>query len=225
MSSDIRRFIIFFTILLAIAIIYPLGVSIGEEDSTVKIQGESIEFDGTKQVAIIEGNVVVIYGSWQLTSERGEYDDAKGEVRLFGGVKVQGSNDYEGTNFEAMNMTIFMSTRMIKADDQVLISYDNIIISSESASFDIENELFTAEKNGKIIYYNKGEGAGSHNNIEAVYGKALFFMSEDRILLTGNPKVVRGSNTFTGKEIVIYLKDNKIQASGGTKLEIEGVGL
>lgn len=58
-------------------------------------------------------------------------------------------------------------------------------------------------------------------------GKAIFFNSDQKVLLTGDPKVWEGGNLVSGEEIVVDLEQNKVEVKGGPggrgKVKIESV--
>ena len=57
----------------------------------------------------------------------------------------------------------------------------------------------------------------------ATGGKAEYFRSDERIVLTDSPKVVEGANSVQGHEIVLYLKENRSVVKGGQDGRVNAV--
>ena len=49
----------------------------------------------------------------------------------------------------------------------------------------------------------------------ATSGRAEFLRAEERIVLTGSPRVSEGANSVKGQEIVLYLRENRSVVKGG----------
>lgn len=47
--------------------------------------------------------------------------------------------------------------------------------------------------------------------------KAEFYNLEQKVILTGNPKIVEGENIVSGEEIIFYIEKDEIEVRGGTK--------
>ena len=73
----------------------------------------------------------------------------------------------------------------------------------------------------KVLGYieiGKAEGARV-----ATGGRAEYFRNEDRIVLTGSPRVVDGANSVQGHEIVLYSKENRSVVKGGQDGRVNAV--
>lgn len=53
--------------------------------------------------------------------------------------------------------------------------------------------------------------------------KAEFFNKEDKLVLTGTPKVVEGQNSVEGERITLFLKEGRSIVEGGEKRRVRAV--
>ena len=44
---------------------------------------------------------------------------------------------------------------------------------------------------------------------QATAEKAVFYQSDEKLILTGNAKITQGENTISGDEIILFLKENR----------------
>lgn len=51
--------------------------------------------------------------------------------------------------------------------------------------------------------------------------KAEFYNLEQKVILTGNPKIMEGENIVSGKEIIFYIEKDEIEVRGGTKERVK----
>lgn len=57
----------------------------------------------------------------------------------------------------------------------------------------------------------------------ATGAKAVLYRAEERVVLTGSPKVTEGENFVQGEEITIYLNDRRSVVSGGAGGRVNAV--
>lgn len=53
--------------------------------------------------------------------------------------------------------------------------------------------------------------------------KAEFFNKEDKLVLTGDPKVVEGKNSVEGERITLFLKEGRSIVEGGEKRRVRAI--
>ena len=77
---------------------------------------------------------------------------------------------------------------------------------------------------------NKIEKAKAIGNVKinqidrtATCKEATFYQSEQKIVLTGNPKVWQGKNTIKGDKIIIYLNTDQIEIVGGAQERVNAI--
>lgn len=58
---------------------------------------------------------------------------------------------------------------------------------------------------------------------QATANRAVYFRAEERMSLTGSPKVTEGTNSVQGTEIVLYLKENRSVVIGGQSGRVNAV--
>jgi lipopolysaccharide export system protein LptA len=57
----------------------------------------------------------------------------------------------------------------------------------------------------------------------ATGSKAVFYQAEERIVLSGSPKVIDGENSVQGDEITLYLNDKRSVVTGGAGGRVNAV--
>lgn len=94
------------------------------------------------------------------------------------------------------NTAVFEGNVVAKTDDITMYS-DKMIVSYDS-------------KDSKIIKIHALGNVKVHNEERALFSKeAIYINNEEKIIFTGNPKVIEGENMITGKQIIFFLKDNR----------------
>jgi lipopolysaccharide export system protein LptA len=53
--------------------------------------------------------------------------------------------------------------------------------------------------------------------------KAVYYKDEERVVMTGSPKVTEGENFVEGQEITLYLNEKRSVVSGGTGGRVNAV--
>ncbi|MEN8264358.1 MAG: lipopolysaccharide transport periplasmic protein LptA, partial [Nitrospirota bacterium] len=94
------------------------------------------------------------------------------------------------------NTAVFEGKVVAKTDDITMYS-DKMIVSYDS-------------KDSKIIKIHALGNVKVNNEERALFSKeAIYIDNEEKIIFTGNPKVIEGENMITGKQIIFFLKDNR----------------
>jgi lipopolysaccharide export system protein LptA len=61
-------------------------------------------------------------------------------------------------------------------------------------------------------------------NSNATCEKAVYFTDEEKIILTGDPVAWEKGTRVSGKQITVYLAEERSVVEGGTHVRIEGEG-
>lgn len=105
---------------------------------------------------------------------------------------------------------VFIGNAVAKQGD-VTISGDRLTISYKGDGGDVDRVL--AEGNVRIVQ--KGRVATG--------GRVEFFRAEERMVLTGSPRISEGSNAIQGEEIILFLKENRSEVRGGQSGRVNAV--
>ncbi|HBQ21261.1 MAG: LPS export ABC transporter periplasmic protein LptC [Deltaproteobacteria bacterium GWA2_38_16] len=102
---------------------------------------------------------------------------------------------------------------------------DNVVVIQKEMNLFTDNFLINYNSRNKAI-----DKAKAYNQVKIVQGtriatcqKAFLLNREQKMVLTGNPKVIQGNDTVTGKIVIFFMGENKIlfdEAVG----EIKGIG-
>jgi lipopolysaccharide export system protein LptA len=103
---------------------------------------------------------------------------------------------------EAAKTLIFIGNAVAKQGD-VTIHGDRLHIFTAAGGSDVER--IVAEGNVRI---EQGQRL-------ATSGRADYLRAEERIVLTGAPRVSEGQNSVQGQEIVLFLKENRSVVKSG----------
>lgn len=103
--------------------------------------------------------------------------------------------------------------KVVAKQGEMTIFADKLVINYSDNKGEIKN--MEADGNVRIVQQDR-TGLSTH----AVYDSA-----SGRITLTGNPRVIKGTDSVKGKEIVYFVDDDKSMVSGGTdsKERVEAV--
>jgi len=109
--------------------------------------------------------------------------------------------------------TAIFTGKVVAKQGDITIFADKIIVSYAEKKNDVEK--IEAVGNVRIVQQNK----------TGIAGQAVYDSHDGRITLTGNPKVMQGSDSISGKIITYYVDDDKSVVSGGDdpKSRVEAV--
>ena len=94
------------------------------------------------------------------------------------------------------NTAVFEGKVVAKTDDITMYS-DKMIVFYDS-------------KDSKIVKIHALGNVKVHNDERALFSnEAVYIDNEEKIIFTGNPKIIEGENMITGKQIIFFLKDNR----------------
>ncbi len=86
----------------------------------------------------------------------------------------------------------------------VIAKTGELTMYSDKMTVSYDDSAKTISKIHAIGNVKVNKGASALFSDEAVY-----FNAEEKIIFTGNPKVVQEGNVITGREIIFYLKDDR----------------
>ena len=103
--------------------------------------------------------------------------------------------------------------KVVAKQGDITIFADKITVNYADKKGDVEK--IEASGNVRIVQQNKTGTAA----------QAVYDSSDGRITLTGNPRVMQGGNSISGKTITYYVDDDKSVVSGGDdpKSRVEAV--
>lgn len=111
---------------------------------------------------------------------------------------------------DAAKTLVFIGHAMARQGD-VTINGDRLTIHYAAPGGDVER--IVAEGKVSIVQ-------GSR---VATGGKAEYFRSEERIVLSGSPKISDGANSVQGHEIVLYPRENRSVVRSGQNARVNAV--
>ncbi len=99
----------------------------------------------------------------------------------------------------------------------VIATRDDLVIKAEELQvfYGEEREIERIEASGGVTIEKGG--------ITASGEKAEFYTGEERLVLTGDPKVIEGPNRVEGERITLYLKDGRSIVEGGERRRVRAV--
>ncbi|MSN26342.1 MAG: lipopolysaccharide transport periplasmic protein LptA [Geobacter sp.] len=109
--------------------------------------------------------------------------------------------------------TAIFTGKVVAKQGDITIFADKIVVSYAEKKNDVDK--IEAVGNVRIVQQNK----------TGIAGQAVYDSHDGRITLTGNPKVMQGSDSISGKIITYYVDDDKSVVSGGDdpKSRVEAV--
>ena len=107
--------------------------------------------------------------------------------------------------------TIVFAGNAIATQDDVTIYGDRLTVKYTGEKREIEQ--VTVEGTVRIVQGTR----------VATGAKAILFHAEERIVLTGSPKVSDGNNSVQGQEITIYLNNQRSVVTGGADGRVNAV--
>jgi len=130
---------------------------------------------------------------------------ASGNLHIvFSGVAITGKNGVYEPSIKRLTLrgNIGMSYQKLhmQADTVVADGRTQTIVGTSNVTFTFENASGKAEK----IVYN---------------------LKNQQVSITGDPDFTRGANRLSSPEILIYVKENRVQTKGKTRLIISEKGL
>lgn len=125
------------------------------------------------------------------------------------------------------NLPITVKSNQLAADNKgkiavftgkVVAKHGDITIYSEKLTVSYGNQKgeidrVEAENEVRIVQENR-IGTANH---------AIYQSKEGLIILSGNPKVIQGSDTISGKTITYYIDEDRSVVSGGSDSRVEAV--
>ena len=107
--------------------------------------------------------------------------------------------------------TVIFSGRAVATQDDVTIHADRLTIRYTGEQREIVQVI--ADGHVRIVQQDK----------VATGDKAIFFNREERVVMTGSPKVTEGDNSVEGEEITLYLNEKRSVVSGGDGGRVKAV--
>lgn len=109
--------------------------------------------------------------------------------------------------------TAVFSGKVVAKQGDITIFSDKLVVGYADKNGDVEK--VEAVGNVRIVQQNRTGFAG----------QAVYDSRSGRIVLTGNPRVVQGGDSISGKVITYYLDDDKSEVSSGgdPKARVEAV--
>lgn len=125
------------------------------------------------------------------------------------------------------NLPIEVSADRLDVDDQSqkLVFSGNAVASQGNAT--IRADRLTVKYAGQKRDIEQVVAEGAVRIVQgsrvATGGKAVLFNAEQRVYLTGSPKVSEGENSVQGEEITIYLNNQRSVVTGGAGGRVNAV--
>ena len=114
---------------------------------------------------------------------------------------------------------IHVTSDRLEADDeaQIVIFSGNAVASQDDVTIyaDRLTIKYTGEKREIVEIIADGQVRIVQQEKVATGEKAVYYNQEERVVMTGSPKVTEGDNFVEGQEITLYLNEKRSVVSGG----------
>ncbi len=140
--------------------------------------------------------IILMYASQVLAVTEGQFN-RKDRSNLPITIK---SNELTADN---KGKTAIFTGKVVAKQGDITIYADRITVSYADKKGDVEK--IEAAGNVRIVQQNK----------TGIAAQAVYDSRDGKITMTGNPKVMQGSESITGKTITYYVDDDKSVVSGG----------
>jgi lipopolysaccharide export system protein LptA len=204
-------------------------------NAPVQLEADTITYNNKTGVAEATGNVVITQNDSVLTASWAEYNTQTREGRLRGSVKAV-MEDATLTADEVRSAG--GSDRIFANGNVVLIKGENTLTGEEieyrpaeeyvlvpvSARIETKDTVMTSDNLEAFLREERAVGTGNVHivsaarNIDATANEATYYglpQEEAKVILTGNVKVLEGTNSLTGENLVVSFSEKEIQANGG----------
>jgi lipopolysaccharide export system protein LptA len=115
----------------------------------------------------------------------------------------------------------------LEADDeaQIVIFSGNAVATQDDVTIHADRLTirYTGEKREIVQVVADGHVRILQQEKVATGAKAVYYNQDERVVMTGSPKVTEGDNSVEGQEITLYLKENRSVVSGGAGGRVKAV--
>lgn len=122
---------------------------------------------------------------------------------------------------------IHVTSDRLEADDQAqtVIFSGNAVASQEDVTIyaDRLTIKYTGEKREIVQLVADGQVRIVQQEKVATGKKAVYYKQEERVVMTGAPKVTEGDSSVEGQEITLYLNDKRSVVSGGAGGRVKAI--
>ena len=180
------------------------------DDKPITVRADEVIYQSKKKLNTWRGHVVLKHGSTVLRSQRMLGSQDRESARAEGQVSLIDPQERMRLTCETLEYKNRM--KHILASGQplfVLTDEKGQETQIQSETMEIENQTKTATAHGNVRIKEK--------DISATSNEAVYYDSEQRVDLSGDPRVVKGRNQFNGQKISAFLKQNKIVIMGDVK--------
>ena len=225
------------TALLAITL---LGTSLlhaaESQTASVELAADTIEYDSGKGVMTATGGVKLTRDGAVMTGSKAEYNSKSQEAWVTGGVKVV----KEDATLTSAEVRSYNNNHLVATGDAVLVKGDSTVTGPQIEYFsDKEYALvpgpatltrpdgvMNADKIEAFLQDDRAVGSGNvhlvsdTHKLDAVADLATYYGAKNKeqqgkVILSGNARAVQDGNVLTGNNLILYLDDRSMQASGG----------
>ena len=114
---------------------------------------------------------------------------------------------------------IHVTSDRLEADDeaQIVIFSGNAVATQDDVTIHADRLTikYTGEKREITQVIADGQVRIVQQEKLATGEKAVYYNQEERVVMTGSPKVTEGDNSVEGQEITLYLNEKRSVVSGG----------
>ena len=141
----------------------------------------------------IEANTFTITGSDKKVKAEGNVEIVQKSMKLIG--------DQASYTQDKKEIVIW---------DNVTFTYKNATITCKKLTFDSVKQIMYADGNVKYTY----------EDISGRSDTAVFYATEEKLVLKGNTEIQQGSDFIKGNEIIVFLKNKQIKTVGRTRIKL-----
>jgi lipopolysaccharide assembly outer membrane protein LptD (OstA) len=206
------------------------GNVVAEEGAT-RITGERGKYDRFSDVATVAGSVLIIDGETEITCDEADYDRTGQLIHLRGEVEI----NQPGARLNADRMVYHRETGFAEAWGAVELEdiENRTLLAGEHGSYDRESgeammdrnpSLFQAEAGDSIrvtaalmrqfgrdsVSVAVGDVRYLRGTTEALCDSAVYYRDEDRLLLFGEPRMIRSGSVLSGDSLDLRFVDGEV---------------
>ncbi|KQC10571.1 MAG: hypothetical protein APR54_11875 [Candidatus Cloacimonas sp. SDB] len=186
----------------------------GEEESTVELTADQVNYDKENDQMIFVGNVVIVQEDTTLTAGQASFNVDTKVGQIIENVKlVEEDVTITGETLEA-----FLNDKRYIFENQVELIQEREDDSGESDNVNWlcqKLEIFTDTKNMTAT----GEVNITKKDYTITAQEAIYNDAEDKISLSGNVKIeeVENDRQISGDQAIFYINDDKLEVTGNVR--------
>ncbi len=200
-------------------------------EGATRITGETGYYDRNRDVATVSGAVTITDGETVIHSAEAIYERGQQLIHLVGAVDIlQGDS-----RLRAQRVIYHRATGFAEAFDDVVLDEQggDTVLRGQHGSYDRQRDEAVMDAAPQLTRASEGDTVRVTANrmrqlradslaiavgdvrylrgpTEALCDSALFYQAEDRLLLFGDPRVLRSGSALSGDTLELFFRDGEI---------------